>query len=121
MDISEQLKIKGNECFKQKLYNKSIHFYTLAIESNPENSILWSNRAQTYLNLHKPEKAYMDACGALQKEFNSKSLFRRAIALNKIGLNKKAYFDLKRCFELNKENKEIKELIKNLKEKVKQN
>ncbi|KAF7638601.1 GOLD domain-containing protein [Meloidogyne graminicola] len=118
MDISEQLKIKGNECFKQKLYNKSIHFYTLAIEANPENSVIWSNRAQAYLNLHKPEKAYMDACGSLQKELNSKALFRRSIALNKLGLNQHSLNDLNKCLKINKENnKEIKELIKNLLEK----
>ncbi|KAL3102021.1 hypothetical protein niasHS_003430 [Heterodera schachtii] len=96
-----RLKEEANECFRRKLFNKAVLLYTRAIEIDPSSSVLWSNRAQAYLNLHRPEKAYMDACGALKREANnSKALFRRALALNRMGLKGRAREDASRCAKL---------------------
>lgn len=50
---AENYRAQGNECYKKQLYNKSVYFYTKAIDLAPENSSLWANRAQAYLKLHK--------------------------------------------------------------------
>jgi len=53
MQEAEHLKAKGNQCFKQKLYNKAVYFYTQALDLDPDNAVILANRAQVYLNLHK--------------------------------------------------------------------
>lgn len=50
-----RLKEEANECFRRKLFNKAVLLYTRAIEIDPSSSVLWSNRAQAYLNLHRWE------------------------------------------------------------------
>lgn len=52
IELSNSLKIQGNECFKEKRFYKAIDFYTKALNEYP-SSIILSNRAQAYLNLHK--------------------------------------------------------------------
>lgn len=115
MQEAEHLKAEGNQCFKQKLYNKAVYFYTQALDLDPDNAVILANRAQVYLNLHKHEKAYMDTCGALQSDpGNKKAMFRKAVALSKLGLKGWARTELQRCVQANPENSEAQELLKSL-------
>lgn len=41
-----EFKNQGNDFFKQKDFDKAIEYYTKAIEADPTNAILYSNRAQ---------------------------------------------------------------------------
>ncbi|KIW05932.1 uncharacterized protein PV09_03125 [Verruconis gallopava] len=49
--VSEKLKAQGNACFKEENYSEAEHYYTLAIQQNPSNPILWTNRANARLKL----------------------------------------------------------------------
>jgi tetratricopeptide (TPR) repeat protein len=48
-----QEKQKGNECFAKKDYLGAIEHYTKALELDPTNIVLLSNRAQCFLCLER--------------------------------------------------------------------
>jgi tetratricopeptide (TPR) repeat protein len=45
------LTVPGNDCFKNGEYNEAEHYYTLAIQQNSTNPLLWTNRANARLKL----------------------------------------------------------------------
>lgn len=46
---AERLKALGNELYERKEYEGAYHKYTLAIEKDPANAILYANRAAVHL------------------------------------------------------------------------
>jgi stress-induced-phosphoprotein 1 len=56
----EELKKKGNEEFKNKNFESAIEYYTQAMSIEPQNHILFSNRAQAFLKLQRFEDALVD-------------------------------------------------------------
>ncbi|KAI3656192.1 hypothetical protein MP638_006515 [Amoeboaphelidium occidentale] len=50
-----KLKVKGNECYRKKEYNKAVEYYTLGIQivgiQKKDLAVLYSNRAACYLRL----------------------------------------------------------------------
>lgn len=61
MAESKSLKDEGNEFFKAGNYLKAAALYTQAIKKDPSNPTLYSNRAASFLNLVKLQKALADA------------------------------------------------------------
>ncbi|TBU07604.1 hypothetical protein CWI36_0252p0040 [Hamiltosporidium magnivora] len=55
----------GNKEFKNGNYEESIRYYTLGIEENPLNEIIFSNRAASYAKLSKNEEGIEDCHRAL--------------------------------------------------------
>lgn len=83
-----QLKDQGNKAFLSKDYDKAIELYSSAIKLDNYNPILYSNRAQCYLNLKKFELAYNDCIKGLNLPNNNNNIqiliklnFRKAMAL----------------------------------------
>jgi STIP1 homology and U-box containing protein 1 len=58
---AEQLKEKGNLHFKNGEYESAVTLYSQAIQKNPENPVLWTNRANARLKLKMWHEA-MDDC-----------------------------------------------------------
>lgn len=93
MKVNE-LRLCGNESFKEKNYESAIEFYTSAIELNNDDSdvnkaILYSNRSACNLSLKMYVLAADDAQKAISLDVKSvKSYFRLATAL--YALNKVA-------------------------------
>ena len=58
---AEELKIKGNESLKSNKVEEAIELYTQAIELDPENHILYSNRSAAYCQADKYSEALKDA------------------------------------------------------------
>lgn len=83
---SETHKAAGNEHFKAGEYLKAAASYTKAIKLQPENHVLYSNRAQAFLKLNKVVKALEDAdkCISLAPDF-VKGYHRKASALHALG------------------------------------
>lgn len=44
---SEELKEKGNEAYKQRKFEEALNYYNQAIELNPKNMLLFTNKAGT--------------------------------------------------------------------------
>ena len=58
---AEELKSKGNAALKAGNVDEAISFYTDAIELDPENHVLYSNRSAAYANGKKYPQALKDA------------------------------------------------------------
>ena len=62
---AEELKQKGNSLFRDGEYQTAIRYYTKAIEQDPANDILYSNRAKSYQLLENFSEAINDAFEAI--------------------------------------------------------
>jgi len=81
---SEKLKKQGNNFFAVGCYSQAAMIYTEAIDLQPDNAVLYCNRAMAYLKQGMPEKALEDADLSLKIDFrveNIKAYWRKAQAL----------------------------------------
>jgi stress-induced-phosphoprotein 1 len=69
----EELKKKGNEEFKNQNFETAIEYYSQAMKIEPQNHILFSNRAQAFLKLKRFEDALVD----IQKTIEINSNFTK--------------------------------------------
>lgn len=77
-----ELKNKGNTAFQNKDYDIAVDYFTKAIQLDPTNHVLYSNRSAAYSQMSKFEEALQDAdkCIELNKAF-VKGYTRRGAAL----------------------------------------
>lgn len=61
LDLVNNYKEVGNECYKRECYDQAIDWYTKAININGENPSLYNNRSAAFLMLNKYTEAYSDA------------------------------------------------------------
>ncbi|CAF0892146.1 unnamed protein product [Didymodactylos carnosus] len=120
---------RSNQAFKEGNYKKAIDYYTQAINTfdsrNKENkediAKCYSNRSQCYINLSQYEDAVEDATKALEyMPADTKSLFRRANAFERMGKLNEAISDAQRLVSINKnqDNKQTNDLLRKLTETV---
>lgn len=57
----EVLKNKGNQFMKEEKYDEAVEMYTEAIEKDPQNHVLYSNRSAAYAKKEQFEDALKDA------------------------------------------------------------
>ncbi|KAJ6232157.1 hsp70-hsp90 organizing protein [Anaeramoeba flamelloides] len=55
---SNEFKSQGNKLFSKKKFNEAIEFYEKAIECNPNNILLYNNKAAAYIEMGEFETAY---------------------------------------------------------------
>jgi hypothetical protein len=92
MEKAEEYKAKGNSYFKEKNFEKSIKYYTKAINKNPNNSIYYSNRALVYNITKEYEKAIEDGKKANDlDEKNIKAYLTTAKSLFSLNKLKESY------------------------------
>lgn len=61
MSTSEEEKKLGNEAFTNKNYGLAVEHFTKAIDMDPQNPVLYSNRSAAYAGLKKYNEALRDA------------------------------------------------------------
>ena len=87
METAKDWKDKGNGLVKEKKYKEALDCYTKAIEIDPKDPILYSNRSAMHLNLSEFDQALADAEKAISiKSDYAKAYLRKGKALE--GLNK---------------------------------
>lgn len=66
--MSDDFKKQGNEAFAKKDYPTAIDFFTRAIEADPSNHVLYSNRSASYASTREYDKAYDDGVKVTEME-----------------------------------------------------
>ncbi|KAL6043620.1 STIP1 y and U box-containing protein 1 [Balamuthia mandrillaris] len=75
-------KQKGVRHFSEQRFEDAVSCFSKALQLDPNNAVVLSNRAQCYLHLQHPWRAWLDASNALSLDPSSvKSHFRSATAL----------------------------------------
>ncbi len=111
---------QGNLYFKSSEFTKAVEAYTECIQRGEEQkvnsellTIVYSNRAMTYLKLRENLKAEDDCTKAITlNEKHVKSLVRRGQARRRLEKHKEALKDFETAKEVEPENKDILEEIK---------
>lgn len=81
IDASEDLKLLGNAAFKERHWLQAESYYSQAIDRNPANHVLWSNRAAAHLHLEEYGSAIADANKAIELAPSfTKAYYRRGEA-----------------------------------------
>lgn len=77
--------------FKEERYEKALDCYTEALDIQPQNHLLYSNRSASYSKLEKYEEALVDAtrCITISPRF-ARGHLRKATALNGLGRHEEA-------------------------------
>ncbi|XP_070512770.1 tetratricopeptide repeat protein 12 [Cardiocondyla obscurior] len=76
---AETLKRIANGAFREGDYEKAVNYYSKALEQRKDSSVLWNNRALSYMNLGLFEKALHDCEWALKvTDSNLKALLNSA-------------------------------------------
>ncbi|XP_016915451.1 tetratricopeptide repeat protein 12-like isoform X1 [Apis cerana] len=83
---AETLKTIGNGAFKEKNYEKAVTYYSKALEQRKDSTVLWNNRALSYIQLGLFEKALSDCEWALKvNNTNLKALLNSAKCYKQLG------------------------------------
>ncbi|VDN91367.1 unnamed protein product [Brugia pahangi] len=94
-EIAEKEKIKGNELFKRGKYPEAMKHYNEAVKRDPENPVLYSNRAACYTKLMEFQRALEDCDTCIKKDPTFiKAYIRKGaalIALKEYGKAQSAY------------------------------
>ena len=123
---SRQLKLEGNELFKQGKYADSAAKYSEAINKCSSDGVGKSdlvvyrkNRAACWLKLSLFEKAIEDCMAALEvSPSDSKALYRLAQAYDEKGDNQQALMTMKKLLSVDPKNSEVKQLASKLTTKM---
>jgi stress-induced-phosphoprotein 1 len=96
-EVSEQEKAEGNALFQKGDYPNALKHYNEAIKRNPENHVLYSNRAACYQKLMEFNKVIedCDTCLKMDPKFIKAYLRKGAalVAMREFGRAQRAYED----------------------------
>lgn len=86
LEISQELKLKGNEAFGKNEFKKAAKYYRDAIKLDSSNPVLYSNRAICFIKLQDFERALRDCELGLELSNDSKTTqkleYRKRMALD---------------------------------------
>lgn len=109
-DIILEEKNKGNEAFQKGNFLEAINHFSKAIELDPNNHILYSNRSASYASLGKYEDALNDAnkCVQIKPEW-AKGYSRQGSALHFLGKYDEAIKAYQNGLKLEPNNEQLKQ------------
>ncbi|KYQ99856.1 hypothetical protein DLAC_03809 [Tieghemostelium lacteum] len=104
---SLKLKEKGNQMFAQQKYKEAIEYYSMSIQLDSTNSVLYANRAFAYIKLKNYTQAEVDCNRCLNLDpRNLKAYHRRGIARKELKKYDEAISDFKYCITNEPSNKD---------------
>ena len=113
---ANEWKEKGNSLVKEKKYKEALDCYSKAIEYNPKEPILYSNRSAMHSNLSEFELALKDAEKAMElKPDYIKSYLRKGKALEGLNRKKEALAIYELGLQKNQNDAQLKQAINDLK------
>jgi tetratricopeptide (TPR) repeat protein len=113
----EQFKERGNDEFKKKNYLTAINYYTQAIDINPNQDVLYSNRALCYLAMSRTKQALYDLKNCIElNPASMKALRKLAMIQTEYGNLGDAEILLQRCMNLDSKDGSIRDEMLNLKD-----
>ena len=105
-----ELKTKGNEQLVKGHYLEAIGLYSEALEFDPTNAIILSNRAQAYIKVENYGLAMADATAALESDPKyAKAYYRRGSAQFALTHYKEAKKDFKKVCQLKPKDKDARQ------------
>ncbi|KAG7861549.1 hypothetical protein KL919_002283 [Ogataea angusta] len=121
----EELKNQGNEAFKAGNYQESVRIYNNAILLDPENAVLYSNKAMAYIKLkdwHGTLATCNQALSSTKPDDKTKIklLWRRSIALQELDMLSEAKDSLQKALQLDPSNQTLKQDFESLEIKIKE-
>uniref|UniRef100_A0A6M2F919 Serine/threonine-protein kinase BSK1-like TPR repeats domain-containing protein n=1 Tax=Populus davidiana TaxID=266767 RepID=A0A6M2F919_9ROSI len=111
-----EAKLRGDDAFRRKEYLTAVNDYTQAIDLDPTNATVLSNRSLSWMRLGQPDQALADAraCKELTPDW-SKAWYREGSALRLLQRFEEAANSFYEGVRLDPENKE---LVKSFREAV---
>ena len=115
METAKDWKDKGNGLVKEKKYKDALDCYTKAIEIDPNEPILYSNRSAMHFNLSEFNEALIDAETAISiNSYYAKAYLRKGKALEGLNKAEEALETYKLGLEKDKENSQLLQASKEL-------
>lgn len=111
-NLAEELKKKGNECFRNGQYQKAIEHYTEAVTANPDNALVLSNRSLAFSKLNDYPSALADACKCVEiRPQWAKGFLRKVVALEGLGRHEEVMAVAPEGFKVSSDRKIEEELV----------
>ncbi|KAL0477152.1 Hsp40/DnaJ [Acrasis kona] len=115
LDTAEQYKEEGNKKFKSQDFEGALVMYTRAIEKNPSEHTLYTNRAATYLQLKQYKEAAADATKATEIDPKfAKGWFRLGQSNLQMGKMLEAKLSLQKALDITPNDKAVAAELNNL-------
>ncbi|XP_075525841.1 uncharacterized protein LOC142557693 isoform X3 [Dermacentor variabilis] len=113
-------KEKGNRLFKDGRYDEAIESYGIGIECDPQNPVLYANRAMAFLRKNMFGAAEEDCNRALEWDPNYiKAYHRRGLARQSLSKKALAAEDFRMVLSLESNNKEARQHLTRLEKELK--
>ncbi|CAG8500949.1 6389_t:CDS:10 [Diversispora eburnea] len=108
-------KAQGNKAFAAQEYDKAIELFTKAIELDPTNHILYSNRSASYASLKEYNKALEDANKTVELNKTwAKGYNRKGTALYRLGKIEDAREAYKEGLKYEPDNAQLKKALEDI-------
>ena len=111
---ADELKAKGNAALQSEKYDEAIKFYSDAINLDPKNHILYSNRSAAFAKVGKYTESLNDAEKTINLKGDwPKGYSRKGAALELLGRNEEAVKTYEAGLKLDPSNAQLKEALEN--------
>jgi tetratricopeptide (TPR) repeat protein len=112
LEMSTEIKERGNDLFLNQAYNIALKYYLLAFAYDQQNYLILSNISATFYKLNNFEDALQTATKSTEINPNfAKGYFRKGVCLESMKQYKKALVEFKRALELDPKNEEYQKRI----------
>ncbi|XP_071962651.1 uncharacterized protein [Antedon mediterranea] len=114
------LKEKGNKALSEERYEEAVKYYTQAIELDPDNHVLYSNRSATHAHLQEYQLSLKDAEKTIELNPDwAKGYSRKGTALFYLEQYEQAKEAYNKGLEYDPENETMKKELENCNQKLK--